>query len=239
MDEMRNRYRLPRKDFGLEPPRRSQSPPKNIVPEPAVTIHDSLKHAYQPPPQPRQEAAKPRHPQPIAVPAAVQRPKARPKKQHLVRTLLITVLVLGILGGAGAWAYPKYAHKNPFPADIRSSAAVGLFYPQKLPAGYTINSASIHLENGVLTYNANNGSLRVVFTTQPIPTAFDYPAFKQKYLNNAQQISTVYGQAAVGQNQGRSLGSLVSGNSWFILSTNNAQISQDNLRLIINSLKKY
>jgi hypothetical protein len=240
MDDMRQRYRLPRKDYGLPAVPAAKPAPKPLAPEPASLVPDSIKHAYQPPPAPaHHQAVKPKPSPPVAAQPAVHRPKARPKKRRLLKKLLVTALVLGLLGGASAWAYPKYVHKNPFPADIRSKATIALFYPSKLPAGYTINSNSIHLDSGVLTYAATNGDKRIVFTTQPAPTGFDFQAFIQKYLKNIQPVSTTYGQGFIGQSQDRSLGSMVSGNSWFILSTNNAQISQDNLRLIISNLKKY
>lgn len=230
---------MPRRDYGLPAQPAAKPAPKTASPEPGL-VPDSLKHAYQPPPAPaHRQAAKPEQAKPAAVETVIHRPKAKAKKRRFPKRLVLTVLILGLLIGAGAWAYPKYLHQSPFPSDIRSKAAVGLFYPSKLPAGYSINISSIHLDSGVITYAATNGSLRIVFTIQPAPTAFDFQAFIQKYLKDVQPISTAYGQAFIGQNQDRSLGSLVSGSSWFILSTNNAQITQDNLRLIISHLKKY
>jgi hypothetical protein len=242
-DDLRARFNLPRRDFSQpeplhHPPPKRPEHPHQAAAQPNPFIPPSLKHAYQPPPAPHQEA-KPTHPKFRPAEPAAHRPTPARKKRRLARKLIVTVLILGILGGACAWAYPKYAHKNPFPADIRASAAVQLLYPSKLPAGYTISSSSIHLDNGVLTYAANNGAKRIVFTTQRAPKSFDFPAFNQKYLKNPKQLSTAYGQAVIGQNEDRALGSLVSGQSWLILSTNNSQISPDNLALIMNSLKKY
>jgi hypothetical protein len=242
MDDMRQRYRMPRKDYGLPSQPAAKPAPKPPAPEPASLglVPDSLKHAYQPPPTPaHHQPAKPEQPRVSVAESAIRRPKAKPKKHLFPKRLLLTVLILGLLSGAGVWAYPKYAHKNPFPADIRSKSAVALFYPSKLPVGYTINANSIHLDNGVLTYAATKNGLRIVFTTQPAPTGFDFQAFIQKYLKNVQPVSTTYGQGFIGQSQDRSLGSMVSGSSWFILSTNNAQVTQDNLRLIMSNLKKY
>jgi hypothetical protein len=55
----------------------------------------------------------------------------------------------------------------------------------------------------------------------------------------AQQYQTPYGQATVGKNSGRYLGSLTDGDTWLLLSTNSTAVSQDDISLVMTHLKKY
>jgi hypothetical protein len=242
MDEMRNRYKATRRDYSLPTSRAGQAEPNRPAPpssDEPITIHESLRAAYQPPPTHHPPADKPKHTHPVAVPAAALHPKAIPKNRRLWRRLAAAVVIIGVLGGASAWAYPKYLHQNPFPADIRSSAEVSLLYPAKLPPGYSVDRSSIHIDNNFLIYNANNGSKRIVFTLQKVPAGFDYNKFYQTGLSGAQQFHTALGQGAIGKFQDRFLGSLTSGNTWLLLSDNSPGVSRDELRLTMDNLKQY
>ena len=238
---MRNRYKAPRRDYGLPATPASRPPahrPAPLAPPPPAEVHESLRAAYQPPPAQRQ-TDEPKLAQPASIPAAALRPKAQPKKRRFSGRLAAAIIVVGVLAGAGAWTYPKYAHPNPFPADIRSSAEVSLLYPAKLPPGYSVDRSSIHIDNNFLIYNANNGSKRIVFTLQKVPAGFDYAKFYQTDLSGAQQFRTALGQGAVGKFQDRFLGSLTSGDTWLLLSDNSPGVSRDELRLTMDNLKQY
>jgi hypothetical protein len=219
MDEIRNRYRAPRRDYG-GPVRRPAAPLPHHQTPAAAPAYDP----GQPEPAP--------HPK---TPAAQHR---RPKKRRLLR-FLILLIILAALAGGGWYAHQKYFVKNPFPADIRQNAAVDLLYPAKLPAGYRIDPASIQQTNGILLYDAVNGGQRLVFSLQKTPPTFDFATFYKQQLQDNQQFSTAYGQAAVGRNGGRYLGSLVDGGTWLILSANNSRLSAADFSLVLNNLKKY
>jgi hypothetical protein len=238
MDDMRNRYRVPGRDDG----------------QPAQPVHESLQHAYQAPPAPHRPAPPPvrthvppppapRH-QPAAHVDNQPQPEAhyhlpsRPKRR-LWRRLSVVLIVLLLLAGAGIYAYPRYVNANPFPASIQTGAGLSMFYPGKLPAGYILDKTSINLTNGVLLYNAADGDKHLVFTLQKTPTTFDFPTFYKQQLTGAQQYQTPYGQATVGKNSGRYLGSLTDGDTWLLLSTNSTAVSQDDISLVMTHLKKY
>jgi len=225
MDDMRNRYRVPGQNDGQNPVRQ---------------VHENLRHAYQPPPVPNLPA--PRL-QPAANIINQPEPEAhynlpgQPKRLRPRLTVVFIVLIL--LATAGVYAYPKYANANPFPAGIRSNAGLSLFYPSKLPAGYTVDKTSINLSNGVLLYSANNGDKRLVFTLQKTPTAFDFANFYKQQLTGDQQYQTPYGQATIGKNSNHYLGSLTAGDTWLLLSSSGSQVSMDDMSLVMTHLKRY
>lgn len=219
MDEMRNRYRAPRRDYS-GPVRRPMAPAPHHQPPAAVPVYD------------------PGRPEPAPHPQTPARQHRRPKKRRLLR-FFILLIVLAALAGGGWYAHHKYFVKNPFPADIRQNASVDLLYPAKLPAGYTIDPGSIEQTNGILLYNATSGGQRLVFTLQRTPPTFDFATFYKQQLKNNQQFSTKYGQAAVGQNGGRYLGSLVDGDTWLLLSASDSHLGATDFNLVLNNLKKY
>ena len=258
MEDLRGRYRLPRRDFGLPAspvpqPRSNPRPPQPAAPKPIThsrqpepLIHESLRAAYVPPPQaksrvkaahqpsaPKHRAAIPQS-QPVARPHQVPR-----KKRRLLKKVLLLCLFLGVLGGSAVWAYPKYAHPNPFPADIKTTDAVDLFYPSKLPAGYSVDKSTMQLGNNKLTYNAVNDGKKLVFTDQKTSSAPSLQSFTSQYLKNSQTFDTYYGAAVVGKNQDRYLGVLVADNSWLIVSTNSTQVTPDQIKFALQNLKKY
>ncbi len=220
MDEdLRARYRVNRGDYNA-PVHRAPRPPVHHQP---ARPHNHTTTA----PRPEIESA-----HPVV-------PHQKGPKRKLFRKVIIVLVILGILGGAAAWAYPKYMDKNPFPANIQSSAQVQLFYPSKMPAGFKIEPSSMHFTNGAFIYDAKNADKRLVFTLQKTPPTYNYSSFYGQDLKNLKELTSPYGKAVVGKYQDRYLGSLVSGNTWLLLSTNNTSVSADDMSLIISNLKKY
>lgn len=233
MDEnLRARYR----SSSPQPSRRIENPQRPLSQSvPVDDIHPSLKHAYQPPPQ-AAEPAQPVIPLPTTAPRPEYHRRTRPKRKKF---LIVLVVILALASAAGLWAYPKYTSQNPFPADIQANAGYSLFYPKKLPTGYSIDKASIVLDKGIVNYIAKNGALHLVFTIQSIPPQFDFKTFYQQGLKNAQNITTANGQAVIGKVQDRFVGSLASGDGWILLSTNSSQVSIADMSLVLTNLKQY
>ena len=263
MDDMRNRYRAPRRDYSSPAYNRPADPPRP-GPEPTVV---PTRPMYAPAPA-KQPELKPVHHQPEHESLIIGSvPEHRPSNGHhhqtppshhthttqpvhtgrvvrrprigLKMVVIIAVAAL-LIGVAGFMALPKNStSKNPFSQSIKSSANFKLYYPAKLPDGYTIKSSSIQLKDGVLTYAATRADLRIVFTMQAVPDNFNFKAFYQQYLKNTQQFHTPYGQAVMGNIQNRVLSSMTDGKTWFILSDNSPNVSGGELRLIMDNLKQY
>lgn len=240
MDDMRDRYRRPQQN------------------ERPAHIPEALRHAYQPPPRQRPAPTPPRpaarpEPQPQATHHRETllednydyhhqprpQPAAASHKPRRGRKILAGVIVLAVIAAGGIFAYPRLVQANPFSSDIQTNAGYKLFYPSKLPAGYTIDKTNINLANGVVIYSANNGDKRLVFTMQKTPPNFDFNTFYKQQLSNNQQYQTPYGQAVVGKNSDRFLGSLAAGGTWLLVSTNSQDVSMDDISLVMTHLKQY
>ena len=234
---MRGRYRTPGSENGRP-------------------VHESLRHAYQPPPRPaqpiprRHQPPAPHSPRPAdsletepvqhnfeASPA--QNYHHRKPRRTLWRKLAVLTVILAVLAGAGVYAYPKYLAPNPFPVNIQENAGLSLLYPAKLPAGYQVDKTSFSLDNGILIYAVTNGDKKMVFTLQKTPANFDFTSFYKQQLSGTQQFRTPFGQATIGKNSNHYLGSLPAGDTWLLLSTNSPQISIDEMSLLLQNLKKY
>lgn len=217
-DDLRARYRVNRGSFDTA--RRTSRAP----------AHHQRSRQHQPVQSVQRPISQPPYP------AAYTRRRPKPKK---LKKLVLVILILAVLGGVVWWAYPKYADKNPFPANIQTNAQVMLLYPKTLPAGFEIDANGMHFANGALIYDAKKGDSRLVFTTQKTPPTFDYAAFYQQQLKVTRQFKTDLGEAAIGKPDARYLGSLVAGNTWLLLSTNSPDVSSEDMYQVIANLKKY
>lgn len=265
-DDLRARYRAPRRDYSLPPASRLPAQPKPTVMRGPVSVPPTRQPEFRasPPPHkphpthlPHQPHHQPSHQPhsapaqhqqhhqpatPIAQPAHQAQPAAAPprKKRRIFKKALIVVVILIILGSAALLAYPKKkVLQNPLNPGIKSSVSYNLYYPTKLPEGYKVDTTTIVVKNNTLAYAATKGNTRIVFTEQALPAAFDFKAFNQKYITEAQQFHTIYGPAIMGFNQGRLLASTTSSNSWLILSSNSASVTGGELRLIMDNIKQY
>lgn len=243
MDDIRHRYRAPRRDYA-GPVRRAGGTPRptpggQTMPAPRLAgqpVHHPPAAAAVPAPSPRPAE---HHHQPINhAPAAAQR-HTRRKRRRLVRPLIVLLVIAGLAAG-GWFGYHEVRPQNPFPADVSSQTKLDLLYPAKLPPGYSVNRQDMSLSNGVLIYDATNpAGNRLVFTVQPTPSGFDFNTFYKMQLTGSRQEQTPYGTAVIGRNSGRSLGSLVDGDTWLLLSTNTPDVSLDDMSLVLGNLKHY
>jgi hypothetical protein len=224
MDEMRNRYKMPRREFSAPvqrpAPHHSAQLPEtavNHLPEPITHMFDSL----------------------LPVQPVAHHSPAHKARSGRLKKSVIGIVIIVMIAGAIIFAYPKYSKTNPFSDDIQTKAGYSLFYPQKLPTGYTIDKTNITFTNGVVIYNASNSDKQIVFTLQKVPPTFDFATFYQKELPGAQQYKTDYGQVYIGKNGNRYLGSLTTGDTWVLVSTNGTAVSVKDISLAMTHLKKY
>ncbi len=243
-DDLRNRFRAVRRDYTAPAPRpprpASQANPHQSAPSqpmfPAAQTYNSTPAV----PKPTSRHHQPRHQEHIPAQAVHQtKSKAHKKSKKLLKILVLLVLVSAAAGAGGLWAYPKYFTPNPFPASIQSNVKIALFYPKKLPASYTVDQSSMNLNNGVVTFRAVNGQKHIVFTLQSVLPGFDFATFYKTQMTSPKIYSTAYGEATIGTNDKRQLGSLAQNNTWLILSTNSSDVSASDMALIMTNLKKF
>lgn len=152
--------------------------------------------------------------------------------------LLILILGIALIASGGIFFVMRDA--NPIPKGIRSSATFPLFYPTKLPANWQIDTnsfsqaASVVLFRVVDTANASRG---VSISIQPQQESFDTDRFYKQTLAKSTQFTTALGQAAIGESEmGTRVGSIVTGDSWILVTAPINSASNADIRTILTSL---
>lgn len=160
----------------------------------------------------------------------------KPGRKKLYMALFF--IFIGLVG-IGAYYYFVMARNNPIPASVQSAVSLPLYYPEKLPEGYILDENSYTVSGEIVTFHAvNQQNRKLIFTIQPRPPTFDFPTFYQKGLSSTEQFTTPVGQAAIGKAQTKLIGNLVTETSWVIVSADNDKVSSDDLRLILNNLRR-
>jgi hypothetical protein len=223
--DIRPRYRTPKQSRRPAPPSDRLTNPKPAgvaAHKPIQNIPDKL--------QPRAISFEPAHPA-----------NRKYKKRRLLKIFLIVIVLVGVGATGKIWAYPKLVRHThtPFSTAILSKVSFPVFYPERLPGGYVVDTYSMQATQNGLVYNANNESSRLVFTQQKVPAGFDFTSFYSKHLTDITQFDTAYGQATIGKNDDRNLGSLVTDKTWLLLTTNSRQPSVSDMSLILKNLKQY
>ncbi len=134
------------------------------------------------------------------------------------------------------------------PATITSGLSFTVYYPiqKKLPKGYTFNTGSFSrpLSEGINYTISYEPSQTVVFSLQPKPSSESLQTFEASYIPLRNSYETSIGQAELGayniKGKTKTLVSLIptQSNTWIII-TAPYNISQDQLKQILNSLQKY
>ncbi len=215
-DDMRRRYRRDYTGEMIKPPRpQAAAQPGRPAPNPSI------------PPA--------HHPSPGHHAAAHPPVKSRRRRRPLIAALL--VLLIAAAGGGGYW-YRSNRLASPVPDDVRASVNFPILYPSQLPSGYRLDDSSFSTSGGVVLYSAvNPAGTKIAFTDQQRPSNFNFNNFYKQGLSNSTTFDTPLGQAALGTANGRPLGSLVSDNSWVLVSSASKSVQSDDLRLVLNSLK--
>lgn len=246
-DDLRNRFR---RDFTSEPigGTRPQFPgPASIpkaTPQPApqprpvfnpATVSRPQTVAAQPSPAPRPAVPAP---QPGAL--SFEPAKLPPRKSKSRKKLIaIVILILIVLGGAAGYWYKFRLPTDPIPASIKSSVNYPLLYPSKLPPGYKIVASSFNSANDAVVFEADDQSSdKIAFSVQKRPPTFDFPSFYKQGLGNAALFSTDIGEAAVGTVASKPIGSLATDKSWMLVSSSSKNVTNSDIRLILNNIKQ-
>jgi hypothetical protein len=189
------------------------------------------------------EATPPKYPQPPVVPnkpvpLKVKWPKRR---KYKYRIMLSTLLLLIIIGVAGTLAY-RDRTTSPVPKTISQSITFPVYYPdpKKLPAGYTLDlsSFSTPVKNGV-TYWVNYGKgNKIVFSIQRKPSNGELQTFDGNYLPLEISYQTPVGMAEIGAYNLKTLVSLPTNSSAWVIITAPPNIDQGQLEQILSIMKK-
>lgn len=137
----------------------------------------------------------------------------------------------------GGWLLHRH-YANPFPAGIRKTAVVSLWYPTQLPGSITPDPHSFSQRGNVVLYDFNAVDTKLHFTLQRTAPAFNFDQFYSKTLTNAKTITTPNGTAHIGNMGPNTVASMVVGDTWVMAIYNQRDFS-DELVPIMQSLHRY
>jgi hypothetical protein len=173
-------------------------------------------------------------------------------KKRSERLISLALALLVVAGGiTGAWMHWHHtaaqttANTSPVPKSVAQAVNFPVYYPdpQKLPAGYTLNTNSFTspVKNGVTYSVSYDNGKKIVFSIQVKPTDSELQTFNSSYIPLRIDYQTPIGQAEIGayNNHGdtQTLVSLpTKTNSWIII-TAPYNIDQGNLKKVLSSLK--
>lgn len=152
--------------------------------------------------------------------------------------LIILIPSIAVIGGLGTYFVAR--DSNPIPPKIQKSVQFPLYYPQQLPKGWQVDSNSFSQGSNVVLFritDKNNTSKGVSVTIQPQQDTFDIDRFYKETLTKSTQFTTSLGQAAIGEGTlGTRVGSIVTGESWILVTAPKDNATNSDIRTILSSL---
>lgn len=241
-EDLRARYR---RDYTREPIKSPAHPhkpeptdlssvqPEKPKPTPvAEHVPETTQHTHETAPLPRINIEE----QPV------RRTRRKNKSgRGLFKKLLIMIFIIGVgiaIAAGGSYFYSK-SHASSVPENIKSQSDVPVLYPEKLPAGFTVDKSSFNISgNNIVAYYATDSSgNHLIFNVQPRPANFDFDKFYSQVMTDATRFATPIGEAAVGNASGHLLGSLATDKSWVIVTGSNKNIDTDKIKTALSQMK--
>jgi hypothetical protein len=169
------------------------------------------------------------------------------KRRRSERLISLALALLVVAGGiTGAWLHWHHtaaqttANTSPVPKNVAQAVNFPIYYPdpQKLPAGYNLNSFKYVPGQGVLYYVSYDNGKRLVFTLQQKPSSQDLAAFNKKYIPIHRQVLTLVGTATIGAIGSQTVVSLPTDKTWVIITGPSDIYGTDQLTQVLQSIKK-
>jgi hypothetical protein len=183
-------------------------------------------------------------PRPPALSSIPVLPKAKRtrRRNNKYRIIASTLLLLIIIGAAAGTYLYRDRITSPVPKNISQSVSFPIYYPdpKKLPAGYTLDLRSFNapVKNGVtywVTYGKGN---KIVFSIQQKPSSEELQTFNGNYLPLKISYQTPVGLAEIGAYNLKTLVSLPTNSSTWVIITAPPNIDQGQLEQILSIMKK-
>ena len=155
------------------------------------------------------------------------------------KRVLYLVTALAVIGISYACFELFFVTRDPIPSKIRSQVSFTLFYPKKMPSGWSIDKSSFYSDtvDQVVGYRLKSSHGDLGITIQPIPKSFNFSAFYTQRLAGAVQFLTPLGQGAIGTAQGQTVGSLETTSSWVLASPTSKSITTPEIQSILSNLQ--
>jgi len=189
-------------------------------------------------PQPQTQSASP---QPMQFTAPPKPPKPSKKPLLIKLSLIFGSILLIVVAILGIHSFQQ-GRKPIVPESITSSVKYSVYYPdpKKLPQGFTLDKQSIRspAQNGVTYTVLYEKTKKIIFNLQAAATDKELATFRSTYIPKRVSYTTPVGDAEVGASGNSLLVSIpVSGGPWIVV-TAPGDISQDNLKQVLNTLVK-
>ncbi len=125
----------------------------------------------------------------------------------------VALVLSAALTGASIWFYSQAAAQTQLRPQLQEiSVSFPLFYPQKLPDGFTEVAHSAGLQDGVVMFALTKGDAKVIVTEQPRPKLMEE-------VNKIKDVSVPVGKAYIATLNEHMAGFLVTDKTLIILST--------------------
>jgi hypothetical protein len=139
------------------------------------------------------------------------------KKLRIIRKSVLILIPILIVGAVFLFTHQKSA---PIPKNIQSAVNFTLYYPSKLPSGYSIKEDSFSQGSNVVTYYAQNShNDRLLFSIQPRPVQISLDDFNKRVMQNKVDVLSNVGTASVGNINNKATGSLIAPKSWVLITS--------------------
>jgi len=123
-------------------------------------------------------------------------------------------------------------NKQLFSSAAANSVQFPLYYPATLSKGLSLQPNSALFSTGVVTFNIYNKDANPLpVTEQAKPARFDFDSFYKNNFQVSQQFDTPVGRASIGKLQGINVCSLVTKNTWIIVTAPDS-VATSNLPII-------
>jgi hypothetical protein len=113
---------------------------------------------------------------------------------HVGAVIVVGLVLTVVLALSHDW------RRNPFSSSVLSEFKTQSYYPTYLPKGYALQTASVTVTGGALTFILSNGDTTqtLFFSEQVMPKGTDLQSFYQTQIPDAITATTPYGGAVIG-----------------------------------------
>lgn len=159
----------------------------------------------------------------------------KPRKKW--RIAVAVIVVLALLTGAGI-TVRSLMRPGFFSAETQKQSGFPLYHPARLPEGYSADKTTISTAASVVTYQISHDSKEpLLVSLQPRPNNFDVENFNKEVITEGITLTAPSGAATIGRLRENQVASILTEETWVLISDPNL-IPQQDLKFIVQNLVK-